>query len=467
MIKLATVAETSIRLPDLLSMRYYFESGGTRPYSFRKQQLLALKQAVLKHEAEINAALYADLGKSPEESYVTETGLFLTEINTCLANLKSWMRPRSASTNLVNLPSTSKIYRDPLGVVLIIAPWNYPLQLLLIPLIGAIAGGNAAVLKPSELAPATAAVAEKIITACFPPQYITVIQGDGAVVIPEMMRSFRFDHVFYTGSIAVGRSIYQLAAADLVPVTLELGGKSPAIVEADADLAIAARRIAVGKFLNAGQTCIAPDYILVQNQVKEKFLSLLKETITGFYSEDPSGSSDYGKIINEKRFNTLVSYLDQGNVIYGGRYNRAALYFAPTIMDDVSLDAPVMTEEIFGPILPLVGFSTREEALSIVQRNPNPLAFYLFTNNKEAEKEWILKLAFGGGCVNNTDWHFVNHHLPFGGVGSSGMGAYHGKFTFETFTRLKSVLKSPLWFDPSVKYPPFKGRLKLFRWLIR
>lgn len=451
----------------LQAMRSFFNSGATLSYAFRKKQLLALRSTVLNYEKEISAALYTDLKKSAEESYATETGLFLAEINTAIRKLHDWMQPKSVSSNLVNLPSTNKIYRDPLGVTLIIAPWNYPFQLLMIPLVGAIAGGNCALVKPSELAPATANVIDMILSETFPEEYVKTVQGDGAELVPAMMKNFRFDHVFYTGSIAVGRSIYQMAAADLVPVTLELGGKSPAIVEEDANLAVAARRIAMGKFINAGQTCVAPDYVLVHSNVKTKFMGLLKKAISDFYSEDPSASYDYCKIINIRRLDKMVSYLNQGKITHGGSYNRENLYMSPTIMEDVSMDAPLMTEEIFGPILPVFGFDNPTEAYSIIDRNPNPLAFYLFTNSSKAESEWISRFRFGGGCVNNAIWQFGNHHLPFGGVGSSGMGGYHGKYTFETFTRPKPVMKTPNWFDPSIKYPPFKGKLKLFKWLIR
>lgn len=452
---------------SLNALRQYFNSGATKSYAFRKEQLKKFKQSILNHEEEIYAALFTDLKKSKEEAYATELGLLLAEINVTLKNLRQWMQPKSTGTDLVNLPSSSKVYRDPLGVVLIIAPWNYPLQLLLIPFVGAIAGGNTVLLKPSELAPATAVIIEKIITESFSPEYVKVVQGDGAAVVPGMMNTFRFDHVFYTGSIPVGKIIYQLAAKDLVPVTLELGGKSPAIVEADADLAAAAKRIVLGKFINVGQTCIAPDYVLVHTSVKEKLVEKLKAMIQKFYGPDSSLSYDYGKIINERRFDKLVSYLSQGNILYGGQSDKNKLFIAPTLMDDVSLDTPLMTEEIFGPVLPIKAFNSSEEAMSIVQLNANPLAFYLFTSGKKKEQEWISKVCFGGGCVNNADWHFTNHHLPFGGVGNSGMGAYHGRFTFETFTRLKAVMKTPTWFDPGIKYPPFKGKLKLFKWVIR
>jgi aldehyde dehydrogenase (NAD+) len=291
--------------------------------------------------------------------------------------------------------------------------------------------------------------------------------GDGARVVPEMMKSFRFDHVFYTGSTRVGKMIYELAASQLVTVTLELGGKSPCIIEKDADLAVAARRVALGKFANTGQTCIAPDYLLVHSSCKNEFEKLLKDAIIKFYSPDPSSSYEYGKIINEKQFDRLVGLLDEGNIIFGGYHNRATLYFSPTIIDEVSLDHRIMKEEIFGPILPIISFNTTPEAIVIVQRKPNPLALYLFTKAKKNERLWINSVRFGGGCINNTDWHFTNAHLPFGGVGESGIGSYHGKYSFETFTRQKSVMKTPNWFDPDIKYPPLKGKMKLFKWFFK
>jgi aldehyde dehydrogenase (NAD+) len=452
---------------ELLSLRRFYETGATLTYAFRKQQLQLFKQAVIKYEQEIYDALYKDLKKSPEESYATENGLLLAEINVTLKHLKQWMSPQSTGINLVNLPSSGKLYPDPLGVVLIISPWNYPFQLSLIPFVGAIAAGNCVVLKPSESAPATAAIIEKIIKETFPPEYVKVIQGDGASVIPGMMQAFRFDHIFYTGSIPVGNAIYQLAAKELIPVTLELGGKSPAIVEEDADIAASAQRIALGKFANAGQTCIAPDYVLVHENVLEKFTAVLKDKVTRFFGEDAAKSHDYGRIINSKRFDTLAAYLQDGEIIMGGQTDRAALFIAPTIIKNINQDAKVMQDEIFGPILPIISFKQTEEAIAIVKKNANPLAFYIFTSSKKREEEWIRRVAFGGGCVNNTIWQFANHYMPFGGIGSSGMGAYHGKHSFNTFTHIKPVMKTPTWFDPAIKYPPFKGRLNLFKWLIR
>ena len=457
----------SAAIEQLQTVRTFYESGATRSYAFRKQQLLLFKQTIIKYEQQIYEALYQDLKKSPEESYATENGLLLAEINVILKHLKQWMSPESTGINLVNLPSTGKLYPDPLGVVLIISPWNYPFQLSLIPFVGAIAAGNCVVLKPSELAPATAAIIEKIISETFSEEYVKVIQGDGATVIPGMMQAFRFDHIFYTGSIPVGRSIYQLAAKDLIPVTLELGGKSPAIVEEDADITASAQRIALGKFANAGQTCIAPDYVLVHENILEKFIAALKDKIIKFFGEDAAKSHDYGRIINSNRFDKLSGYLQDGEIILGGKTDRSALFIEPTVLKNIKQNAPVMQDEIFGPVLPIISFKQTDEAIAIVKKNANPLAFYVFTSSKKREEEWIRSIAFGGGCVNNTIWQFANHYMPFGGIGSSGMGAYHGKHSFNTFTHIKPVMKTPAWFDPAIKYPPFKGRLKLFKWLIR
>ena len=451
---------------SLSSMRDFYNTGATLSYQFRKKQLIAFEQAIKKYDDEINAALYADLKKSKEETWATETGLLMAEIRNAIKNLHKWMKAKKVSTGLVTFPSSAKIYRDPLGVVLIIAPWNYPLQLLLIPLAGAIAAGNCAVLKPSELAPFTEKVVIKIIKETFPENYIKVVSGDGAAVVPEMIKNFRFDHIFYTGSTAVGKEIYKLAANDLVPVTLELGGKSPCIVHEDADIKVAAKRIVLGKFLNAGQTCIAPDYLLVHEKVKDDLLIEMKNAIQKFYTVDPSNSNDYGKIINEKRFNKLKGYLEQGEIFFGGKYDASSLYIEPTILLNVSLDDALMKEEIFGPLLPVLSYNSKQEAMEIVQHNANPLAFYLFTKNKSIEEDWMKKIPFGGGCVNNTVWHFANENLPFGGVGNSGIGAYHGKNTFNLFSHAKPVLKSSTAIDPVLKYPPFKGKMKWFKKLI-
>jgi aldehyde dehydrogenase (NAD+) len=452
---------------DISPLRRVFDTGVTRDYEWRRQQLQRLRQAILDRENEIAKALHSDLNKGPEEAYATETGLVLAEIRFLLQHLRSWMRPRRVGTNLVNWPAASKIYKDPLGVVLIVAPWNFPFQLSLIPLAAAIAAGNVVVLKPSELAPATEAVIADLVGATFPADTVRVVTGDGATIVPELIRQFRFDHIFFTGSIPVGRSIYRLAADQLVPVTLELGGKSPVIVAPDADLAVAARRIVVGKFANAGQTCIAPDYLLVHAEKREALLEQLQRTLAEFYGPRPETSPDYGRIINEKRFDTLVRYLSDGKIVLGGTHDRATRYIAPTLLTEVSPGSPLMQEEIFGPLLPVFTWQTMEDALAIIRRHPDPLAFYLFANDKRLQREWIKALPFGGGCINNTLWHFANPHLPFGGIGSSGIGSYHGKYSLERFAHAKPVMRSYNFIDPRVKYPPFKGKMKWFKLFIR
>ncbi len=454
-------------ITSLNKMRHYFNSGATKPIAFRKEQLKKLSASILQHEQELNIALYADLKKSAEEVWATETGLVIAELNTAIKNLRGWMEPESISTNLLNLPSSSSVLKEPLGLVLIIAPWNYPFQLLINPLIGAIAAGNCVVVKPSEFAPATDEVMKKIITACFAEEYILYVQGDGVTVIPEMMNNFTFDHVFYTGSTAVGKIIYKMAAERLVPVTLELGGKSPCVVESDANINVAARRIAMTKFSNCGQMCVAPDYLLVHTSVKDKLVTAMKEAIRHFFTVVPEESYNYGKIINEKQFSRITGYLSQGTIAHGGRTNKEKLLIEPTILTDVSLSGTIMKEEIFGPILPVITFNTMEEACQIIQNNPNPLSFYIYTSSNKKEKEWLDAVPAGGSCVNNSSWHLTNHHLPFGGRGFSGMGCYHGKYSFDTFSHKKAVMKTPTWFDPAIKYPPFKGKLKLFKWIIR
>lgn len=452
---------------ELDQLRNYFDSYTTRSYSFRKQQLHKLKTAVLRYEKDLYNALYTDLKKSPEESWVTEIGFVIAEINHTLKHLQRWMKPSKVSTNLMNLPGSSRVYKEPLGVVLIIGPWNYPLQLLFTPLIGAMAAGNCVVLKPSEFAPATSAVMKRIIGENFSKEYILYMEGEGATLIPEIMNNLRFDHIFYTGSIPVGKFIYEMAAKQLIPVTLELGGKSPCIVESDAKLSVAAKRIALTTFSNAGQMCVAPDYVLVHQSIKENFIAELINAVKQFFSDEPSSSYNYGKIINEKQFKRLVNYLQYGKIVFGGKYDASRLYIEPTIVEDAPLDSTIMQEEIFGPILPILSFNSFEEAKAIIERNANPLAFYIFTESREKEKQWIEKISFGGGCVNNASWHLTNFNLPFGGRGNSGIGAYHGKYSFNVFSHQKAVMKTPTWFDPKIKYPPFNGRLNVFKKLIR
>lgn len=451
---------------ELQKLKDFYQRGNTLSYHFRIARLKDLQRSVLKYEEAIYEALYTDLKKIKEESWSTETGQLLEEIKYAIKHLHQWMKPKKVSTGILSFPSSGRIYKDPLGVVLIIAPWNYPLQLLLIPLVGAIAAGNCAVLKPSELAPATERVVANIIKDAFADDYIKVTTGNGAEVITTMINNFRFDHIFYTGSAPVGKEIYKLAANELIPVTLELGGKSPCIVESDADITVTARRIVLGKFLNTGQTCIAPDYILAHQSIKDQLLKEMSEVIQQFYTSQPDKSYDYGKIINRKRFDTLTAYLKEAHIYFGGDFNEETLYIEPTIITKVSMDSNIMREEIFGPILPVIPFETTEEAMNIVVQNNNPLSFYLFTKNKNIEKEWLQKIPFGGGCINNCLLHFTTRQMPFGGIGSSGMGAYHGKYSFEIFSHSKPVLRSTTWPDPAIKYPSYKGKLKWIKKLI-
>ena len=454
-------------MEHLLQMRQFYNSGQTKPFAFRKAQLLKLRDAVKKYEKQIHEALYTDLKKSPEECWVTETGFLLAEISHTLKHLKNWMQPELVPTNLLNLPSKSYVLQEPLGVVLIISPWNYPFQLLMTPLAGAIAAGNCVMLKASEFAPATSAIMKQLIEETFEKDFVQIAEGDGATVIPEMMNNFTFDHIFYTGSTTVGKIIYKMAAERLVPVTLELGGKSPCIVEADANIKVAAKRIAFAKFSNAGQMCVAPDYVLVHESKKEELITEFKKALAGFFGDDAATSYEYGRIINEKQFDRLTGYLQQGRIVSGGKTDKSKLYIEPTILENVSLDSAIMKEEIFGPILPVIPFDNMEQAKSIIDRNPNPLAFYVFTSDKAREKNWLTSVPFGGGCINNTALHLTNQDLPFGGRGFSGSGQYHGRYSFDTFSHKKSIMKTPTWFDPAMKYPPFKGKLKLFKWIIK
>ena len=383
---------------NINALKDYFSTGATQTYAFRLLQLNRLKKAVMDSEKILYEALYADLKKTDEDAWATEVGFFLSELNYTIKHLQEWMQPKSVATNLVNMPSTSYTIQEPLGVVCIIAPWNYPFQLLFTPLIGAIAGGNCAVLKPSEFAPATAKVMGKIVADLFPNNYMLYLEGDGATVLPPLLTENRFDHIFYTGSTAVGKMIYKYAAEKLVPVTLELGGKSPAVITADANLRVAARRLANPKFSNCGQMCIAPDYILVPSELKDKLIKELIKAIQSFYGADAASSEHYGKIINDKQWLRITSYLSEGEIVYGGKSNREKLFIEPTIMTGIHTDAKIMQDEIFGPILPILTYQSKEEALAIIQKNPNPLAFYVFTENKTDEQYWLTNVPSRVRC---------------------------------------------------------------------
>jgi aldehyde dehydrogenase (NAD+) len=360
-------------------------------------------------------------------------------------------------------PSTSKVYPDPLGTVLIIGPWNYPFLLLMSPLVSAIAGGNTAIVKPSEEAVHTSALIAKMINGCFDAGYINVVEGIGAEIIPSLINGFRFDHIFFTGSTGVGQKIMEMAAKKLTPVTLELGGKSPCIVDPSANLDYTAKKIAWSKLMNAGQTCVAPDYILAHESIKNELVNKIKQSFQNMLGDDPSLSKDFGRIINKKRFNKLLSYLTEGKILSGGRHNEENLYIEPTIIENVSMQDHLMQDEIFGPILPIITYIEKEEVLDWVEKNPFPLSIYIYADNKQVQDFYISRIRFGGCAINNGLIHLGNPNLPFGGVGPSGTGQYHGKYGFDTFTRPKAVMHSRSWFDVPVWYAPFGKKVKLLR----
>lgn len=453
-------------IQQLEAQREYFKTKATWSYDFRKEQLKKLKAALEKYEDRIFEALDQDLRKSKEECWITENGFVLTELKNALDHLNDWMKPEKVGTNLPNFPSKSYIYSEPLGVVLIISPWNYPVNLLFTPLVGAIAAGNCVVLKASESAPAIEKVMGDLIKETFEPKYISYVSGIGSEVVPNMMDNFRFNHVFYTGSTGVGQGIYESAAKKLVPVTLELGGKSPCIVDEDANISVAAKRICFAKFSNSGQTCVAPDYVLVHPSKKEELIAEMKKVLLGFFGEKPEDSYDYGKIISVKAFDRLSEYLTEGNIRHGGATIAEKLYIAPTLLDGINTEDKVMKDEIFGPILPILTFNTDEAAIEVIACNPNPLAMYVFTENSDREDFWIQSVPFGGGCVNNASLQLTNDQLPFGGIAASGLGHYHGIYSFRTFSHQKSIMKTSTWLDPSIKYPPYKGQMFWLKKLI-
>lgn len=450
------------------ALRRHFDSGATRSYAARRAALRALGKALKNNEAAILEAMRLDMHKPTFEAYMSELGLLYAELAHTLKHLKEWMRPQPVGTPLAIQVASSIVHHEPLGVVLIIGPWNYPLQLVIAPLIGAIAAGNCALVKPSNEAPHTAAVTERIIAEAFAPEHVAVVQGPGSVVGPQLIERFRFDHIFFTGSPAVGRSIMAMAAPHLTPITLELGGKSPAIVDKDADVNTAAKRIAWAKYFNAGQTCISPDHALVHADVMAPFLAAFAKHVRGFFGEDPKRSPHFARLINAKRFNTVKGYLQHGRIHLGGQHDEAERYIAPSVITDVSLNSPPMREEVFGPLLPVIPWKEKEEVLAIVRRNPFPLSAYVFTSNNATARFFTERIPFGGGCVNHCMLHFGNPDLPFGGVGNSGMGRYHGRNSFDVFSHRKGIVTSSTLIDPGVQYPPYSSRKeKVLRWVLR
>ncbi|MCR5050845.1 MAG: aldehyde dehydrogenase [Paludibacteraceae bacterium] len=434
--------------------RRFFRSGKTLDVAYRKEALRRFRESIRKNEKQLTEAIRTDLGKSASESYMCEIGLVLSEIGYTLRHIDRWARGRRMATPLTNFHSKSMIIEEPYGVVLIMSPWNYPVLLTLEPLVGAIAAGNCAVVKPSAYSPATSEVMAKIITETFPEEYVSVVTGGRAE--NQNLLEQRFDYIFFTGGVTVGKMVMEKAARWLTPVTLELGGKSPVIIDHTANLRLAARRIAFGKFLNCGQTCIAPDYILIEQAVHDEFVSLLKEETSKMYG-DALRNDNYGKIINRKHFDRISGLINQKKVVMGGETNSDKLQIAPTILDHVTPDDAVMQEEIFGPLMPILTVENTDEAYNFVRDREKPLALYIFTSDKKTERRFLTEVSFGGGCVNDTIIHIATSNMPFGGVGNSGMGHYHGKYTFQTFSHSKAVVKKYTWLDITMRYQPYTG----------
>ncbi len=442
----------------IASQRDFFKTGQSRDLKFRIEKLKALRDTINKYQDEILVALKKDLNKSELEGYTTEIGTTITEINYAIKNIKKWTKKSYKKISIINFPSKNYTLNCPYGLVLVISPWNYPFSLAMQPLIGAIAGGNCVLVKPSEFSLNTSNIISKIIDECFSANYVKVLEG-GKEVTQRLLEE-KFEYIFFTGSPRVGQIVMEAASKNLTPVTLELGGKSPCIVCRDADISLSAKRIIWGKLINSGQTCIAPDYLVVHIDKKEELVMEIIKTIKEFYGESPIESDDYGKIINEGHFERLLGYLAKGRILSGGKYDRAKQSIEATILDGVTFEDDVMNEEIFGPILPILTFGDIEEVFEIIEKNPTPLALYLFTKDKDIEKRIIENISFGGGCINDTIMHVSSQMLPFGGVGESGMGRYHGKWSFETFTYEKSILKKARWLDIPLRYPPYENKLK-------
>ena len=458
---------TNTEIAQLLdAQRQFFFGGNTLSVKTRRSMLKKLHAAIKESEGEILAALREDLGKSPFEGYMCEVGMALSELSHMIKHLGKYAKARRVRTPLAQFHSKSYQKPTPYGNVLIMSPWNYPFLLTVGPLANAIAAGNTAIVKPSAYSPATSAVIKALLERCFPAEYVAVVTGgraENAALLEQ-----KFDFVFFTGSSAVGKEVLRHTAEHLTPAVLELGGKSPCIIDKSADIKLAARRVVFGKYLNCGQTCVVPDFVLCHHEVKEHFLTEVKAQILSQYGAAPLTSPDYGKIVNEKHFDRLLSLIDEKKVAYGGEFDRETLQIAPTVMDGVCLEDAVMQEEIFGPILPILTFDKTEELIALLQARPKPLALYLFTKDKASVREITERVAFGGGCINDTIIHLATSEMGFGGVGESGMGAYHGKVGFDTFSHLKSIVDKKLWLDLPMRYRPYKKRnLALLRFFLK
>ena len=446
--------------------RKFFSTDRTKELRFRLEALNRLEMSIKEHEEDINAALKKDLNKSAFESYMTEVGMTLAELSYVKKNLPFWNMKNWKLSPLAQFHADSFTVSEPYGVVLVMSPWNYPFMLCMEPLIGAIAAGNCCVLKPSAYAPTVSKVVSDVIRDAFPGKYVAVVEG-GRKENTELLEQ-RFDYIFFTGGVTVGKMVMEKASRNLTPVTLELGGKSPCIVTRDAKLSLAAKRLVFGKFLNSGQTCVAPDYLLIDERVKEEFLAYVVYWIEKMLGKEPLDNPDYSKMINEKHYQRVLNLIKGEKICCGGYGNQDTLQITPTVLEDVSWDAPVMQEEIFGPVLPVLTFKTLDEAIEKVKEREKPLALYLFTQRKDVEEKVLRTLSFGGGCINDTIIHLATSRMGFGGVGNSGMGSYHGKKSYETFSHEKSIVKKHTWIDLPIRYMPYtKGKEMLLRMFLR
>ena len=443
--------------------KQFFKTNKTKELKFRKHQLKILRKSIKNHENELLEALEKDLGKNNVEAYATEIGVLLKSIKIARKELKNWTKTKQVDTPLYLFPTKSYIKNDPYGTVLIIGPFNYPVQLVFEPLIGAIAAGNTAIVKPSEHTPNVATVIRNVIEDSLDSNYTSVVKG--GINETQTLIHLPFDYMFFTGSEKVGKVVYEAAAKNLVPVTLELGGKSPVIVDDTANIKVASERISFGKFTNAGQTCVAPDYILVDRKVKNDLIDALKQTITEFYGKNIKESPDFGRIVNEKHYNRLNELLEihKNNIVFGGKSSKEDLYIEPTILENINVQDKVMQEEIFGPILPILTYDSFDEAIEIIQSKPKPLSLYLFSEDENASHRVLDELSFGGGAINDTLMHVANPNLPFGGVGASGIGQYHGKYSFDTFSHMKSYTFKSTRLESSLYFPPYKGKFKYIK----
>lgn len=450
----------------VIKQREYFDTCKTFDVDYRITMLKKLKQAIIKNQDGIFEALKADLGKSETESYMCEVGLVLSELSYQIKHIKKWSKPTRKKMSLPNFHSKNFIVKEPMGVVLVMSPWNYPFLLTMDPVIGAIGAGNCCVVKPSAYSPNTSAVMNAILTEVFERGHVDVVEG-GREQNTELLNQ-RFDYIFFTGSVNVGKSVMEKASKNLTPVTLELGGKSPCVIDEDVNLKLVAKRLVFGKYLNCGQTCVAPDYVLVSAKLKDELIKYVKEEIVKQFGQNPLENQDYGKIINEKHFNRLLGLIDEDKLVWGGRSDERECRIEPTILDNVTGEDVVMQEEIFGPIMPIITYDTIDQAETFIKEREKPLALYVFTNNKKVEDRFLKYVSFGGGCVNDTVVHLSTEQLAFGGVGNSGMGSYHGKKSFDTFSHEKSIMKKYNWLDLPMRYQPYtKSKLSMIKMFLK